>query len=353
MPKVKPLIPSTVRGHMFEVFVRILLEQNGWLVQEKGESEKFKRSSAFWIQLKGRGTWHQIDAPCVFEKQIPFIYPLRLISEMKFLKGEVQKDHIREFLGVVKDVSENYFVDKDHSSDQERFTEVGTYFSANGFQKEAINLGFAHGIRTVSYRTNKHVADIKDIIDELVTQGFPERTRIKGKRKLARFKEELLGFLAGRDQEFVDFTSPTGIDDDIRSLLLAARDSLNGIKASFIGTTSTGILLHFLGKDKFPEELFAETDTQACQVFYDEPTYAGIPMWFEFSNDEARPKRRFYFDVPPGLETAIRKDGDVIGEKQKHFANVAIYKKVSGLMRLLTLQIDLDWVDRIRRRAMG
>ena len=111
--------------------------------------------------------------------------------------------------------------------------------------------------------------------------------------------------------------------------------------------------MHFIGTDEFPDDLFGRTDTQPCRVYYDEPTATGIPMWFEFSKDAVRPKRRFYFDVPPGLENAIRKDGDVIGEKQKHFANVAIYKRIRGLMRLLTLQIDLDWVERIRKRTVG
>lgn len=353
MATVKPLKPETIKGHMFEVLIRILLEQNGWLIQSKGVTRKFKERSPFWIELKGRGTWHQIDAPCVFEKPIPFIYPLRLLTEMKFLNKAVYKKHMREFLGVVKDITENYFIDSKRSSNQDRFTDVGTFFSANGFHKEAVNLGFAHGIRTISYLNNKIVCDIKNDIDQLVSAGFPSKSLINGKRRLASFKENLYTFLSNTRIEFhltIDAWTNFVV---IRELLIHLHSSLNDIKSSFIGTTSTGDLLHFIGTDKFPEDIFTRTDTQACRVFYDEPTVTGIPMWFEFSKDTAKPKGRFYFDVPPGLETAIRKDGDIIGQKQKHFTNVAIFKKIRGLMRLLTLQIDLDWIDRLKRRSIG
>jgi len=356
VPKTKPLNRSNIRGHIFEVFVRILLEQNGWKIQSKGDPDKFSYSSPFWIELKGRGTWHQIDAPCIFERHIPFIYPLRLITEMKFLKahkGEVQKDQMREFLGVVKDISENYFIDIDHTSDQERFTEVGTFFSANGFQQEAVNLGFAHGIRTVSYRTNKNIADIKKGIEDLVNLGFPPRTLIGGKGRLAKFKEDLYDYMSNRRSQLLQSSGWGNITEETRKTLASIRDSLNGIKANFIGTTSAGILLHFLGKDEFPNELFTETDTQPCRIYYDDSIRKDIPMWLEFRRDSKRPKRRFYFDIPPILEEVIKNEKDILSAKETAFAHIAVYKRINNIMRLLNLEIDKEWIDRIREHRTG
>jgi len=279
MTAAKPLTPSNICGHMFEVFIRILLDKNGWHVQSKGDTKKFNLSGPFWIELKGRGTWHQIDSPCIFEKPVPFIYSLRLISEVKFLKGEVQKDDMRAFIGVLKDISENYFIDDKHTEDsQERYTDVGTFFSANGFQQEAVNLGFAHGIRTVSYRTNKNVADIKTCIEQLVNLGFPSKSTLSGKRKLAEFKEHLHKAMSTPPNNVVRFHNDVPITTEMQVLVDGLRDSLNGIRASFLGTTSTGILLHFIGTDEFPEELFTGTDTQPCKVFYDEPTVMSCPQ---------------------------------------------------------------------------
>ena len=339
---------------MFEVFIRILLDKNGWKVQTKGDTDKFSRSSPYWIELKGRGTWHQIDSPCIFEKPVPFIYSLRLISEVKFLKGEVQKDDMRAFIGVVKDISENYFIDDKHTADsQERYTDVGTFFSANGFQQEAVNLGFAHGIRTVSYRTNKNVAEIKTGIEQMVAMGFPSKESLRGKGKLAEFKEQLHEAMLLRPDRIAGFNYHWPITREIQVLIDELRNSLNGIRASFLGTTSAGVLLHFVGKDDFPEELFAETDTQLCRVHYDEPTKTGIPMWLEFSNDNKR--RRFYFDVPPGLEAVIQNNGDIIGEKGRHFAHIAVYKRIGKVMRLLTFELDKEWIQSLlaRKRARG
>ena len=344
MTTAVPLTPANIRGHMFEVFIRILLDKNGWQVQSKGETDKFIRSSPFWIELKGRGTWHQIDSPCIFEKPVPFIYTLRLISEVKFLKGEVQKDDMRKFVGVVKDISENYFIDDRHTAEsQERYTDVGTFFSANGFQQEAVNLGFAHGIRTVSYKTNKNIAEIKAGIEQLVALGFPSRESLSGERKLAEFKEQLHDAMLMPPDNLHWFRGRTDVTPEILVLINGLQNALNGIRASFLGTTSAGVLLHFVGKDDFPEGLFAGTDTQPCRVRYDEPTENGIPMWLEFSNDDQQ--RRFYFDVPLGLEAVIRLDGDILGEKRRQFAYVAVYMRIGGLLRLLTLELDKAWID--------
>lgn len=162
-----------LRGYIFEVVIRQLLKKNGWDLLNKDETGRIKVSNNYKIEIKGRGTWHQIDSPCIFLRRIPFIFPIRLLVEVKFYNHEIQKDKIRSFIGVIKDISENYFIDNIHTvNSQNRYTDLGTFFSASGFQEEAVNLAFVHGIKTISYRTNPEFKEIEDSIKILEMDGL-------------------------------------------------------------------------------------------------------------------------------------------------------------------------------------
>jgi len=76
-----------------------------------------------------------------------------------------------------------------------------------------------------------------------------------------------------------------------------------------------------------------------------------MAMWLEFSRDNA--KRRFYFDVPPGMEEIIREGGDVLGEKEREFEELTVSFFFSGILRSLTLKIDKNWTERLRNRHVG
>ena len=157
-----------VRGSLFETVLRILLEQSGFSLVRPGAEHagKVRMNRANFVELKGRGGWHQIDCPFDYDGFIPFLYPVRLLGEAKFLQKEVQKNSIRSFIGVLKDIQENYFVDDSltDSMVRGRRMELGAFFAANGFNPEAEKLAYAHGIRTISYRNNLAIADIKDRI---------------------------------------------------------------------------------------------------------------------------------------------------------------------------------------------
>ena len=130
-----------VRGSLFETVLRILLEQSGFSLVRPGAEHagKVRMNRANFVELKGRGGWHQIDCPFDYDGFIPFLYPVRLLGEAKFLQKEVQKNSIRSFIGVLKDIQENYFVDDSltDSMVRGRRMELGAFFAANGFNPEA------------------------------------------------------------------------------------------------------------------------------------------------------------------------------------------------------------------------
>lgn len=158
---------SKLKGYIFEIVISEFLRSNGFHTIDIIDGDKIRRNREDFIEIRGRGTWHQIDCPCDYEGVIPFIYPIRMLAEVKFFSKRIDKKYIREYIGVVKDIQENIFVPDDYVGPFTRFSEIGVFFAANGFDDEAEKLAFAHNIKTISYENNCMLGEIKRIIDEL------------------------------------------------------------------------------------------------------------------------------------------------------------------------------------------
>lgn len=130
-----------IKGELFEIAVLHLLLQNDFSkIQVRTANGKdivpnrVRETRENFIELKGRGEWHQVDCPCEYDFVSPFMYPIRLIGEVKYHSEPTDKEDIREFIGVLKDISENYFVPADigkkdfHKLLPCRYLEVGVFF---------------------------------------------------------------------------------------------------------------------------------------------------------------------------------------------------------------------------------
>ena len=76
------------RGYLLEVVLSKLIEVNGYEViteENIGNTDEFKRYGRNGLKVKGRGGYHQFDTLGTFRVTPPFIYPLRLFVEAKFL----------------------------------------------------------------------------------------------------------------------------------------------------------------------------------------------------------------------------------------------------------------------------
>jgi len=256
-----------LRGYIFEVIIRVLLKQNGWRLVSNVEYGRTRLTSNYEVEIKGRGSWHQIDTPCTFSRKVPFMYPLRLLAEVKYYKDEVQKDSIRAYIGVIKDISENYFIDDTHTiKSQRRYTDVGVFFSAKGFNSEAVNLAFAHGIKTISYRTNPLMRAITDLIYK-IEQGLSCEPTIGRGRRLA-FMSDLENLMSSFASNYEQFISTYDITPVVAKQLDEMFALLQGLQTSFFGTTASGVFLHFISQDTFPTDLFSDTDEQRCRIYF-------------------------------------------------------------------------------------
>ena len=339
---------NQLKGYLFEVVIIVLLQKNGFerINAAMEPQDRTREIRGDFIELKGRGCWHQIDCPCDFKRLIPFTYPLRLLGEVKFYEKPLEKQHIREYIGVIKDIQENYFV-ADGVRPEEfypRKTEVGVYFSANGFQAESEKLAYAHGIKTISYANNYLITRIKEIIKEFEANYLSVDCIKPGNRGAFR-------------QAFIEAIRRGNIEQNVlarycaegyQEILRRLHNELVEIQTSFIATTATGVFLHFVGEDSFPVEAFLNTDEGRCRVYYTYNYANGRrrSFWIEINDDH----RRFYFTPPESLDYASVFGGEVVlNEKERLFRVLNINIELGGITRNLILHLDRDWLDAIRR----
>jgi len=160
---------SEARGYYFEEIVRHLMRKTNYIDVKSQD-------------IEGRGADHQIDSVGFFAFTIPFIYPVRLIAEAKWYKDEnrIGLGSMRNFVGVMKDISENYFVPRSYRGKikrpklEDRYTDAGAYFSVSGFSPKAQDFAWAHGIYLISFGMNTIfrplITRAKDLIDQDLTK---------------------------------------------------------------------------------------------------------------------------------------------------------------------------------------
>lgn len=112
---------------------------------------QYMRAGPSGLEVRGRGTWHQLDAFAFWKYSPAFMYPLHLIVEAKCYvsNGPVGVGVPRNSVGVLKDISENYFTTTARSGDPlrgPRYNYTAAIFSTSGFTRPAVEYAVAHQV---------------------------------------------------------------------------------------------------------------------------------------------------------------------------------------------------------------
>ncbi|MDO4921260.1 MAG: hypothetical protein Q4E64_05490 [Phascolarctobacterium sp.] len=351
-----------IRGFLFEYAILKMLQNNGFgIVEIPDTEERIREKRRNFIELKGRGAWHQIDCPCDYNIISPFMYPIRILGEVKCYKNPIEKEKIRNFIGVVKDIQENYFADElelDITGLPKRFIEVGAFFSYSGFNKEAEFLAYAHGIKTISYQDNFLVAGICDAVYQLEKNISYKNFTNKGMKAYRDIIERL--HIADREK-FFENLNQLQLDDyfsdelDIKTKGISGFyvynlkkfiDNLLTVKSSFIATNDDGLVIHFIGDGAFPNEIFEDRDEAFCNVYYRGTNQKSYWLELEKYNyqeygHKEKENTKFYFSPPRLLLEAIKNSEENIKSiKQEIFHKMVVHKKINGKQRTLIIHIN-------------
>lgn len=345
-----------LKGYLFEIAVLELLRKNGFTEFHPEHSDPaygtlFKEDRTGFVELRGRGCWHQIDCPCDYYRPMPFTYPMRILGEVKYHKNPITKEAVREYIGVLKDIQENWVVSPGTTSSalRPRLMEVGVFFSASGFEASAEQLAYAHGIKTISYANNHLIDNIRSAIDDLEANHLSVRCL----EHWREFRRALIRSIQHLDPENTVYDHPCwdtrGFATHLHRPLEQLSEALDGIRTSFFATTASGFVLQFFGEQEFPGHLFRRTDRGRCRVYYEQRRNKRF-YWLEFTGDQDQdPPTRFYFTPPDSLDEAAVLGGSlVLNEKERIFKYLTIDINLDGISRNLIVELDQDWFDSIR-----
>lgn len=180
------LLPG-VRGVLLEELVLYLLSLVGYRIVSPGEEGTKLGHSG--LEVRGRGAWHQIDALAAFDRTPAFMYPLRLMVEAKcYARGNrVGIEVARNAVGVLKDISENYFTYPSPSGGGSeiqvpRFNYHSAIFSTSGYSSGTQRYAIAHQVFLIQYQ---RIHLLQPIIDALLDldQHYLRKTTLRSSER--------------------------------------------------------------------------------------------------------------------------------------------------------------------------
>lgn len=357
------------RGYLYEVLIAHLLKKNHFIECKSYRCGVLNKTG----EIQGRGTQHQIDYVGLYEKKIPFTYPIRLLAECKFWTEtnsktkskqykRVDKSFIRQYIGVHKDISENYF-SKDMNR-KIRFLDIPIIFSAGGFDTESEKLAWAQGINLVSHSKLKILKDILSfinflvdhlpkkyvtkkehfkIVKKIVHDSLNQRLSIEYSRYIHLFEKYIKRKFHYADQRL----------DFLESLF---NEITNVNQKTFLfATTNSGKIINLISNDRFPDELFTNTDTQSCGIYFSndnddenvESQQNDIVFYISFNHPDYS-NRKFYFQANSEMlktnfpELPLKKRLEI---KTNYFSKLTITKEIHGMTRIITLNVNFNEVQ--------
>lgn len=328
------LEPYQLRSFLLLDVVDALLAKNRF-APVSNQADGIRRQKGMLCEIRGRAEWHDVDGVYEFMAPMPFGETLRLCVQVRFFDRRISKPHLREFIGIMKDVGEVYmdqrFLDV-HA--MEKYRNQGVFFAMNGFTPEAEHLGAAHGIQTVSYADQPLMRPIEADIAQLSAAILSSLT-FADHAQIQAFLTRLNQLIQGKD-EAADW-----LGEAPARHVLALRRHLDEIETSLIVTAKGGTYLHVLSQSPFPLAQFAHSDEGTCQIHMEKQ---GRRRHYYFTVNEG--KARFYFTRPAYLSVA-RLLGTAMAQQQSLFAQdlrpqgfLQLCVRADGVMRFLRLRID-------------
>ena len=340
---------NQVKGSLFEVIIRLLLMKAGYM-PIKPYGVRVRKSDG---KVRGRGCWHDIDALGEYSFPLLYMYPIRLLAEAKCLKDPVGLPQVSNFVGALKDISENYFIADKISRDEmlryKRYTDCGSFFSANGYTDDAQKFALAQGVFLVSYENNPILKRILDPMYELIYL-LDISVAANQKTIFCRWIEKKL-----KNNLQKSYSSKKFIPDQNRrpfyQKFKQVHKNLNSIRTSVIAmvagkNTKFQYPLHMLSYDIIPENLFIERGDHLFRIHYSRSPNGLI---FRIVPREAEDVN-FFVSLPSYIYTSYLSEGKMLDFKKHFLSRIELPAIIGGIRRILRLKLDEGWIEELEMR---
>jgi len=316
-----------IRGAILEEIVLRLLENAGYRILNESDGEEI-RNGRNGLELQGRGEWHQVDALVTHDFTPSFIYPIRLIVEAKAYKRPVGIAVIRNAVGVLKDVNENYFsYFPIPELKLKRFNYAYAVFSLSGFTRNAQRYAIAHQIFLIQYHFNPLFEEIRRLLFQIDWEVLRRELEITELRNVLR------DYFSGRasEEKLRWFFVGDGI-----SLINRIKIELDKIKGSYFGLLNGEYPIHLVSEKPLTG---IKEDQIYVRVYIAEARY----VYLKFGGNV------LYFELPDAIAEVFSKVWEdkmkVAITKMRYINYIALTGKIDGIRRSLILRLDRDWLN--------
>lgn len=338
---------TQIRGALLEEAVLFLLCKVGYEVYDPLALLPFQmeylRPCHSGLEVRGRGTWHQLDAFALWKHSPAFMYPLHLMIEAKCYASHrpVGVEVPRNSVGVLKDISENYFTytRRGETFRGPRYNYSAAIFSTSGFTSRAVEYAVAHQVFLIQY---ENVPAIQPLIDAILR--FNESCiNTNEQQTLTAIRNYYRSLLNAAEPENI----PGQLSENGERLLRGSlREAAWSIRGSYFGMLQGQWPLHLLRREPLPPAAFT-TDVVRCRVHgsnYGEWKFVpvqfeqGDAAWFELE-----------FSLPPLIVELVENNWDdpvaVANLKQQHFSYIDLSGVIDGIRRNVRLELDREWIE--------
>jgi len=323
-----------LRGALLEEVILYLLKSSGYAPVIRPDGDPSLQSGVSGLELRGRGSWHQIDAIADFKLTPPFSNPQRLLIEAKFISDSVRLPVIRNAVGVLKDVSENWIVEsiRTNTIAKKRFHYLYAIFSSNDFTKPAQDYAYAQDIYLLPLRRSAYFSPVIRAIEQVKVNTMTHPP-------LHLIRTFLRSRLLHIERAMTEDQIPRDLKESLENVI------------EICGSQNFGFITMFGGR--FPAFLVSSPDFKPSQ--YSQTINVRIrwrdQTWFIEDMDD---RRIFSFDLPEEIFSlyAVRGEidrqvaADIKGSMMREF--YAFYRHNEAL-QLLRFRMDEAWFETIQR----
>ncbi len=323
---------EVLRGLLLEEVILYILSWSGYVPILNASADTTLRDGTSGLEVRGRGTWHQIDAIADFSLVPPFSNPQRLLVEAKFKGTKTGIEIIRNATGVHKDVSENWVVDttvRGQVSARKRYHYLYAVFSKESFTKPAQDYAYAQDIYLLPLKRSVYFQPIIDAINA-ISFDRDDKPALKEVRKFVRsYLLETHEVMPIRNEEYRGM---------LRELVNICHRRGHGFMTMFDGN--------------FPIFLSAEVGLDELDIQQINRVRIKVldGNWFIEDQDE---RRLFFFDLPDEIFKKYEKSGTLTRRslariKEDFMSEFYAYRSLNGRIELIQFRIDQRWFDQVK-----
>lgn len=255
---------NQLKGYLLEDAVQKLLEVNGYgVITETGFNiEKLHNG----LNVMGRSSSYPFNSLGQLKWTLPFSNPTRLFVEAKFRENKVGVDLIREAIGVLTDINQNYSTVKlkDDRLNISIFDYHYIVFSTSGFTEEAYKMALAHKIYLIDLSGKEYTELIQSVeyFTKVASEKLGEQDFIPNEN--AYFIRDIFRKVIELPNQKRE-TENLFLNTDSESIFLTeegnkVKESIRKIGGIYLATTNVPFLIGLVADDDqaFRESLLAQ-----------------------------------------------------------------------------------------------